>query len=347
MTIRRAGRARARALVVPALMSAALWLVVGELALGRYGPAVLLMVLPFLAAAANTRKGERLLAHLVLRARAPRLHQRHTLATVAEILLRQGVPPDQVLLLVRPGRQVDATAVGRRAVVVSRGLVEAVRSGHLAPRAAASVITHELGVLRAGLTRHDPGVMVLLAPWKVWLTFILIMWGIAATFLSHRLMVACLVINAGVGVWLGATEDPVMYASTAVMTVVLGTWWAIRSWERAREQVGDRYLLQTGLAGVYADLLTASFDDDYARDRAVRLRYPQPHCVPPVVPEASPAATAVLSTTGHRRSARGRRRSPHRSGPARPDRDRSWHGQPPTTPTALHRYARTRDARGP
>ncbi|MGB3257772.1 MAG: hypothetical protein WBA72_07255 [Ornithinimicrobium sp.] len=279
-------------------MSAAIWLVLGELSLGRYGPAVLLVVVPALGAATSTRTGERCLARLFLRARSPRLHHQHTLAPVAEVLLRRGVPPHGLVLLVGPGRQVDVNALGNRTLVVSQGLVEAVRSGQLAPESAASVIAHELGVLRTGLTRHDPGLMVLLAPWKIWMTFMLIMWGIAAAFLPHRLMVACLVINAGVGIWLGATEEPVMYVSTAVMTVVLGTWWAIRSWDRARAQVGDQYLLQTGLAGVYADLLTASFTDDHNRDRAVRLRHPQRQHVSPVdVPDGSPVA-AVLSTTG-------------------------------------------------
>lgn len=290
MTVGKARRARARALVVPVVMSAAMWLVLGELLLGRYGPAMPLVVVPVLAAAASTRVGERWLAHLFLRARAPRLHQRHTLAPVAVVLLPQGVPPERFVLLVGPGRQVGSRALGERTVVVSQGLVEGVRSGHLAPESAASVIAHELGVLRSGLTRHDPGLMVVLAPWKVWLTFILTLWGIAAAFLPHRLMVACLAINAGAGMWLGATEDPVMYMSTAVMAVVLGTWWTIRSCDRARAQVGDSYLLQTGLAGAYADLLTANFTDDYTRDRAVRLRYPQLQHVPPVVRDGSPAA---------------------------------------------------------
>lgn len=297
MTVSRARRARARALVVPVVMSVAMWLVVGELLLGRYGPAVLLVVVPVLAAATSTRTGERLVAHLFLRARAPRLHQRHTLAPVAEVLLRQGVPPDRLVLLVGPGREVDVSPLGRQTVVVSQGLVEGVRSGHLAPNSAASVIAHEVGVLRAGLSRHDPGMMVLLAPWSVWLMFILIMWGIAATFLHHRLMVACLVINAGAGIWLGATENPVMYVTTVVMGVVLGTWWASRSWERARAQVGDQYLLQTGLAGVYADLLTANFTDDHTRDRAVRLQHPELQHVEPVVRGRSSGRAPVLSST--------------------------------------------------
>lgn len=90
-----------------------------------------------------------------------------------------------------------------------------------------------------------------------------------------------------------------MYVSTVVMAVVLATCWSIRSWDRARAQVGDQYLLQADLAGVYADLLTATFTDDTTRDRAVRLRHPQLQPGPPVVGDGPPMARAVLSTTGH------------------------------------------------
>ena len=303
MTVRRAGRARARALVVPVLMSAPMWLVIGELALGwcgpvrqlgRYGPAALtLVIVAVAAAAADTLAGERWLALVFLRARAPRLHQRHTLAPVAQVLLQHGAPPQRLELLVGPGNRVNVTALGRRTVVVSRGLIDAVRSGQLGPQQAAAVITHEVGVMRSGLTRHDPAMMVLLAPWKVWITWIAIMWGIVAAFLSHRVMVGCLVINAGVGIWLGATEDPFMYVSPVVMAVVLATWWSIRSWDHARAQVGDQYLLQADLARVYADLLTATFTDDYTRDRAVRLHHPQPPSVPTVTSYDKPPARAV------------------------------------------------------
>lgn len=248
MTERRSRRARARALIVPATMSAALWLVVGELLLGRQGPAVTLVVISVLAAAASTPLGERWLAYLALRARAPRLHQRHTLAPVAHVLLHHGLPSGRWVLLVGPYRQVDVTGFGRHTVIVSEGLLEEVRSRHLGAATAASLIAHELGVMRVGLTRHEPAMMVLLAPWKVWLTFALSLWGIAATFLPRRLLVVCMIINAGVGIWLGATGEPAIFLTPAVMSIVLGTWWTLRSWDRARAQIGDRYLLQTDLA---------------------------------------------------------------------------------------------------
>lgn len=148
-------------------------------------------------------------------------------------------------------------------------------------------------MLRSGLTRHDPAMMVVLVPWTAWLTGIGIMWSIALTFFGHRVLVAGLIINAGVGIWLGATEDPFMYISTVVMTVVLATWWSFRAWGRARAEVGDQYLHQTGLAGVYADLLTATFTDDYTRDRGVRLHHPQPHSPPTVTSYDATARTVV------------------------------------------------------
>ncbi len=122
MTVGKARRARTRALVVPVVVSCLIWIVVGELLLGRYGPAVLLVAVPVLAAAASTCGGERWAARVFLRARAPRLHQRHTLAPVAEVLLRQGVPPDRLVLLVGAGSDVHVNAIGRQTVVVSQGL---------------------------------------------------------------------------------------------------------------------------------------------------------------------------------------------------------------------------------
>lgn len=271
MTVRTARRARACSLIVPSVMSAGLWVIITVLMLGRFWYAGLAVVVA-LSAAARTRTGERWVC-LLLGARRPRLHQRHTLAPVAQVMRQHGVPPDQ-LLLVGPGHHVGAKAVGSRTVVVSRGLIDAVRSGHLTAEAAAAVITHELGVLRAGLARHEPPATILLAPWTMWLTFIRALWEAVACFLPRQVMVACLVLNAGVGLWLGLTQEATMLLATAAMATVLTAWWASRSWHRARDQVGDQYLIQTGLALPYAALLATSHDDNYTLDRVVRLLDP-------------------------------------------------------------------------
>ncbi|MFK5634271.1 hypothetical protein [Ornithinimicrobium sp. LYQ103] len=267
-------RARARALVVPGLMSASMWVVAGEAVVVTVGWPALLVTVAVLAVAGGTRVGERWVARVVLLGRSPRLHQRHTLATVARVLMDHGVTVEGLVLLVGPGAGVGVTAVGRRTVVVSRGLVEAVRSGRLGPVTAAAVVAHELGVVRAGLTRGDPGLVLWLLPWKLWLTFVLILWEAVATFLPRRLMVSCLVITACVGLWRGTTEHPGHYVSTVAMAVVLATWWAVSSWERARARVGDHYLTLVGLGHAYAAYLDASFVDHRTRDRAVRLQHP-------------------------------------------------------------------------
>ncbi|MGD8202141.1 hypothetical protein ACQE98_15990 [Ornithinimicrobium sp. W1679] len=280
--VSRARRARVRALVVPAVVSVGLWAVTGSLVLSVAGWPVLLVPAALVAAAWMAGAGERLVAATVLLARGPRLHQRHTLAPVAQVLLDHRVGVDGLVLLVGPGFHVGVSAVGRRTVVVTRGLVDAVACGRLGPGCAAALVAHELGVVRAGLTRGETALTVFLLPWTVWLVVVLGLWEAVATFLPRRLMVACLVINGGAGAWLGVSVHPVNHAAAALVGGLFWTWWALRSWARARARVGDAYLVQVGLGPAYANWLLAHFGDDHSRDRAVALTHP--HLVAPWSP---------------------------------------------------------------
>lgn len=94
-------------------------------------------------------------------------------------------------------------------------------------------------------------------------------------------MQLCLVVNWAVGLWLGYSEHPLHYAGSAALTVAFLTWWALRSWQHAREAVGDAGVHEAGLGGVYADHLDRHFTDDHTRDRAVRLRTPVQQARPP------------------------------------------------------------------
>ena len=273
--VTKARRARRRALAVPLVMSTLLMLVLGELLLREHA---FLLVLAWLAAAAlaQTPLGEWWTSRLFYAARRPLTHQRHTLADVADVLLEleHDVAPAGLHLLVgRCGASVNG--LGRRTLVVRREFVEMIRCGALPPRLAAAAIAHELAVMRAGLTRTEPGLHVLLAPWHVWLSFMALMWGSARALIPLRLMQLSLVINWGVGLWLGYSDHPAYYAGSALLTVALLTWWTIRSAGRTREAVGDLGLIDAGLATVYADYLTHHFTDDYTLDRAVRLRHPR------------------------------------------------------------------------
>ena len=92
------------------------------------------------------------------------------------------------------------------------------------------------------------------------------------------------------------TQDPAMFVSTAACAVVAWTWWTFRSW--AREQIGDAYLVQVGLAGIYAQVLGNTYPDHDTRDRAVRLWHPEPSAAQAVVPGTVLGAPTALSTTG-------------------------------------------------
>ncbi|MFB9733465.1 hypothetical protein [Ornithinimicrobium kibberense] len=266
-----ARRARLRALLVPAVWSLMGWALALESALAVDAWPVVAGGLA-LVVLACTGVGERWTARVLLRGRVPRLHQRHTLAPVAKVLLDHGVVVDGLLLLVGPGPGVGAMAVGERTLVVTRGLVEAVRSGRLAPVTAASVIAHELGIVRAGLTRRSQAWAVFLLPWSALVGFLALLWGIVTVFVPAWVLGACMVISAGVGLWLGATEHPVHLASTLVMAVVAWTWWSSSVWHRVRAQVGDDHLVNVGLAGSFADYLGATGSDDATLDRIVRLQ---------------------------------------------------------------------------
>lgn len=271
--VTRARHAHRRALVVPLLMSGLMMLVLGELVLRQFG---VLLLGGWLAAAAlaQTPTGERWTSRLFYGARRPLTHQRYTLAPVADVLLGHGMTSAGPQLLVGRGRGPAFHGIGRRTLVVTRGFVEQVRHAQLPPRLAAAAIAHEVRVMDAGLTRAEPALHVLLAPWRIWLSFLTFGWGVAAAVLPLRLMQLSLIISWAVGLWLGYSEHPIHYAASALLAVASWTWWTIRAWERARAAVGDVGLVDVGLGTVYADFLDHHFTDDHTLDRAVGLRHP-------------------------------------------------------------------------
>lgn len=288
VTVRRARRARGRALVVPLVVSTLLLYVLGELVLRQW--AVLMPLLwVAVAALASTRLGERVSAWLFRGARAPRLHERHTLAPIAQELLTHGFSTDGTALLVGRGDEIQVWAMGPHTIVTTRGLVEDVRSGSLAPRFAAGLIAHEVAVARSGLLRREAAVHLYLVPWRGFLVIPRIGWGIVAAFVPYRLMHVSVLAVGGATLWLGYDEHPIHYAGAAVLVLAYVTWWTLCSWASAREAVGDDSLAGTSLGTVYGQYLAWTSTDDHNRDRAVRLQHP----AMPVVHPAEEHATAV------------------------------------------------------
>ncbi len=62
---------------------------------------------------------------------------------------------------------IAAGGAGRRTVVVSAGLVAAVRDGRLPVDQAAAVLGHSAGVVLSGAVRFDPALEFWTLPWQV------------------------------------------------------------------------------------------------------------------------------------------------------------------------------------
>ncbi len=220
---------------------------------------------------ALTPSGERAVVRLFLRSKTPTLFQRYTLAPVAQVLLRHRVATGSTLLVTRCD-STQARYVGRRTVVVTTGLIEALVRRRLSPEDVAAVIAHEVGVSRAGLTRDDAALLVLLAPWRLAFVVVHAMWAATSTLVPRILRRASVWIMAGACLWLGYAEDPKHLVAAVALLGALLAYESHATWIRARNDVGDAYLHQCGLANQFSSLLLRSFGDAPSRDRAIRLR---------------------------------------------------------------------------
>ncbi|WP_114905861.1 hypothetical protein [Ornithinimicrobium murale] len=259
--------------MVPLLMSAALALVFGSL-IPVFGASALFGALGLAAWAAWAPAGERAVARVLLGAHEPTMFQRYTLAPVAQLLLDYtGDPPERLQLRVIKNPEVAAYGCGRGTLLVCTGLIEALARNRLPATEAAAVITHELGVMRAGLTRSEPPLLVLLLPWRLWLTVMGAMWHVAKSLIPGPLFRIAPGLMFGAMLWLGYNRgDPAYFLAAALLAVAFGTYRAHLWWANERSRVGDRYVYQCGLGQPLANILMRSHDDRHTRDRVVRLR---------------------------------------------------------------------------
>lgn len=272
MATARARVSRALALVVPVLMSAVLVLVFGAL-IPVLGASAAFVALALVAWAARTPVGERVVARLLYGAREATMFQRYTLAPVAHLLLAYGEEgPHRLLLLVIKDRDVTAFACGHRTLLVSTGLLEALARSRIPATEAAAVITHELGVMRAGLARNEAPLTVVLVPWRLWLTVMGSLWHAARSVIPGALFRLGPLLTFGGTLWLSYDQDRRYLMASAALVIAFGAFQADAWWLRERSRVGDRYVYQRGLGRPLADLLMRSHSDRQTRERVVRLR---------------------------------------------------------------------------
>ena len=194
---------------------------------------------------------EPLAARALLVSRPLREGEREDLAPALTLLCRAGLGPPLVQLRVRErAPTVAAAGMGRRTVVVSSALVDAVRAGALPQDQAAAVIGHAAALVRGGLVRSDALIAFWSLPWQ------LIDAVVAATAAVGRqlpLTAAAWKFRAlvlGIAVVQALQQD--QYALAAVIALIGAVSYALPAWERGWQRMllaaGDRALHETALA---------------------------------------------------------------------------------------------------
>ena len=202
--------------------------------------------------------GEPLAARVLLISRPARDHELELVAGALTLLCRAGLGPPLVGLHVRAGEHsIGAAAFGRRTVVVSQGLLEAVEDGSLPQDQAAAVMAHAAGLVRTGWVRHDPVLGFWSLPWQMLRAV-----GQAVAGVGRRLpltstvwrlravviLIAVVQAMQARQVWLAVT-----IAGIGAVSYGMPVW--ERKWQRMLRLGGDDAVREAGLAAPMAAFL--------------------------------------------------------------------------------------------
>lgn len=214
---------------------------------------------------------------LLYAARRPRPSEAAALAPALSLLCARGLGPPTVTVYVRDGQHaVAAGGVGRRSVLVTSGLVEALGRGRLPADQAAALVCHAVGRVRVGLTRSDPAIEFWSIPWQL-------------------LRAVCLTVARGVSVIpLAAFAWRIRFVVTTVAVVqsvvegraasgaVIGVFIALtylaprwqRAWVRRQLDAGDRFAIDHGFGPPLAAFLRRRPPTQVTVERIHRLAGP-------------------------------------------------------------------------
>ena len=219
-------------------------------------------------------RGEGAAARLLWGARPARPGELRVLAPAVAQVCRRGFGPPVVELRVR-GRESGVTAggVGRRTVVVSRGLIDDMQDGRLPADQAAALMVHAAALVRAGLVRFDPAIRVWSLPW---LAVRGAVDGIATAFGAlplTRLVWRGRAVVAAIAVAQTASQGYAAIGGVIAVATVLS--YAAPAWERRWQRrllvVGDREAAAHGMAAALARYLRTLPATTIIRERLAEL----------------------------------------------------------------------------
>lgn len=149
------------------LISTLITCILGAVMQAAAGAGLFVMSLVVLGVLASGR-GETPAVRLLARARMPRDYELAALRPAIAVLEELDLASPAVQLLVHGGRtRVRVGAAGRRTVVVSQGLVEAIATGRVRADEVAALLAHAIGRIRLGQTRYDIALEFWMLPWRM------------------------------------------------------------------------------------------------------------------------------------------------------------------------------------
>ncbi|MDN5715597.1 MAG: hypothetical protein L0G89_00025 [Janibacter sp.] len=208
----------------------------------------------------------------------PATHAEEAALTPALQLLGQrgmGPPLIDIWVLERE-TAVTTGGVGRRSVLVTGGLLAAVRAGRLPDDQVAALIGHAEATVRSGLTRNDPAVEFWTLPWSLvrvvarvcaarfqWLPAVMLVW-------HARIVIGVITVVQGIQEGTPGTTAAGIAGGVVIALTYVFPYWE-RVWERTLRDVGDENLHQVGLAPAYARLLLSQSSSPTIHERAHAL----------------------------------------------------------------------------
>lgn len=214
---------------------------------------------------------------ILFRARDLSSAEAAALAPAVALLCQHGVDMGALRLRAQDGLvPITAGGVGHRTVVVSAGLVAAVRDRQLPVEQAAAVLGHGAGVVLSGAVRSDPALQFWTLPWRAirglaegvsralrWL--LLVRWAWKARFIVAMIGA---VQAAAARQWLVA----------AVIALVGGLSYLMSVWERAWaatiREFGDEQVRRAGLAEDLSRFLLRCSNSPLVHERVHELTGP-------------------------------------------------------------------------
>jgi hypothetical protein len=223
--------------------------------------------------------GERSAASVLLMTRRPRPDELDDLVPALTLLCRAGLGPPLVELRVRRGVAITTGGAGRRTVLVSTGLLDAIAAGDLPPDQAAALLIHAAARVRAGAHRHELLLTWLAGPWLALRAV-----ARAGSARAHRrlpVLAAAWRLRAVVLVIAVAQAVAASHLWLACGIVVLGACsYSTPALEQRRSAalvaLGDTSVVDTGLAPALAAFLRRCGPDPANRTRLRALERAQP-----------------------------------------------------------------------